>query len=108
VKEKNTSETDLGKSDKPARCELCGSSHDYLNFHHLIPKTLHANKVFKRKYTRKYMENHGIWICKSKCHKQIHVFTTEKELGTYYYTIEPLLTHPEIKKYIEWRSVRVN
>lgn len=89
------------------KCELCGSDHDELNFHHLIPRTLHSNKVFKKKYTKEYMSTHGIWICNRNCHKQIHRFIDEKEMGTTYNTLEKLLEHPEVKKYIEWRSKRI-
>lgn len=55
-----------------------------------------------------YMKTHGIWICKADCHRQIHRFITEKDMGMYYNTLELLLTHPEVKKYVEWRSKRVN
>ena len=54
------------------------------------------------------MKHHGIWICKSYCHKQIHEFIDEKEMGKTYNTLEALMTHPEVKKYVEWRSKRVN
>ena len=94
--------------DRTEKCELCGSSTDYLNFHHLIPRTLHSNKVFKREYDRAYMQNHGLWICKSHCHKQIHEFITEKEMGKTYNTLEKLLEHPEVRKYVEWRKKRVS
>ena len=33
---------------KAEKCELCGSIDDYLNFHHLIPRTLHSNKFFEK------------------------------------------------------------
>ena len=89
------------------KCELCGSDHDELNFHHLIPRTLHSNKVFKKKYDKKFMNEHGIWICEHHCHKQIHRFLKEKEMGLKYNTIELLLSHPEIKKFIDWRKKRV-
>jgi hypothetical protein len=90
------------------KCELCGSSDDYLNFHHLIPRTLHTTKKFKKLFDKTYMKTHGIWICKAHCHRQIHRFITEKDMGMYYNTLELLLTHPEVKKYVEWRSKRVN
>jgi hypothetical protein len=94
--------------DKKLNCELCGSSNDYLNFHHLIPRTLHTNNKFKKLFDKMYMKTHGIWICKMDCHRQIHRFITEKDMGMYYNTLESLLTHPEVKKYVEWRSKRVN
>ena len=89
------------------KCELCGSEHDYLNFHHLIPKTLHTNKFFKKNYEKEYLKQHGIWICKAFCHKQIHRFISEKDMGLTYNTLQKLLEHPEVKKFIEWRSKRV-
>ena len=89
------------------KCELCGSTNDYLNFHHLIPRTLHSNKFFKKNYDKDYLKNHGIWICKFYCHVQIHRFITEKDMGLTYNTKEKLLEHPDVKKFIEWRSKRV-
>ena len=60
-------------------CELC-QSEDAHNFHHFIPRTLHSNKWFKKRYTRKQMQA-GIEVCKS-CHTAIHnLIPDEKELG---------------------------
>lgn len=95
------------KPIKPEKCELCGSTEDYLNFHHLIPRTLHSVKRFEKLYDKNYMKHHGIWICKAHCHKQIHVFIEEKEMGNHYNTLQKLKEHSEVKKYIEWRSKRV-
>jgi len=92
--------------DKVEECELCGSD-DYLNFHHLIPSTLHSNKKFNKLYDKMFMRTHGIWICKSDCHKQIHKLISEKEMGLKYNTKELLLSHEGVKKYIEWRKKRV-
>ncbi len=94
--------------EKPNACELCGSIDDYLNFHHLIPRTLHSNKFFEKRYDKSYMRSHGIWICKVHCHKQIHEFISEKEMGLNYNTLETLREHPEVKKFVDWRSKRVN
>lgn len=45
----------------------------------------------------------GIDVCKL-CHKMIHAFVpSEKELGRRYNTLDLLLTHPEINKYVEWK-----
>ena len=93
--------------DKPCACELCGSTKDYLNFHHLIPRTLHTNSKFQKMYTKEYMQTNGVYICKYICHKQIHNFITEKEMGNSYNTKELLLQHPKVKAFVEWRSQRV-
>ena len=95
-------------TEKIESCELCGSNQDVLNFHHLIPRTLHSNKYFKKLYTTLYMATHGIWICQTECHKQIHKFIEEKEMGMKYNTLEKLLSHPKVSKFVEWRKKRVD
>lgn len=69
-------------------CPLCkrplGSSY---NKHHLIPKT------FRGKET---VDIHRI------CHDKIHSLFTERELKQEYNTIEKLLQHEEIQKFVKW------
>jgi hypothetical protein len=85
-------------------CELC-QAEDAHNFHHLIPRTLHTNKWFKRRYTREQMQV-GLELCKS-CHSAIHhLIPDEKELGRDYNTREKLLAHPEVGKYVAWKRRR--
>jgi hypothetical protein len=96
----------MGK-ERIEECELCGSKEDLLNFHHLIPRTLHHNKYFKKLYSILYMATHGIWICQHECHKQIHVFIDEKEMGIKYNTLEKLLEHQKVSKFVEWRKKKI-
>jgi hypothetical protein len=85
-------------------CELCQAEAAH-NFHHLIPRTLHSNKWFKRRYTRQEMQA-GLEVCKS-CHSAIHnLIPDEKELGRNYHTREKLLAHPQIAKYVLWKQKR--
>jgi hypothetical protein len=86
------------------KCELCEREH-LLTFHHLIPKSQHKNKWFKKNFTKEQM-NQGIDICKDDCHKQIHILISEKELGKNYNTVQKLLSHKEVKKYIKWLKDR--
>ena len=87
-------------------CELCQREESH-NFHHFIPRTLHSNKWFKKRYTREQMHA-GIEVCKS-CHGAIHdLVPDEKELGRHYNTLEKLLAHPEIGKYVQWKRGRVS
>jgi len=82
-------------------CELRQVEESH-NFHHFIPRTLHSNKWFKKRYTRAQMQ-HGIQVCKA-CHTAIHdLIPDEKELGRYYNTLETLLAHPEIAKFVAWK-----
>jgi len=82
------------------KCELCGRENE-LTFHHLIPVCLHKNKWFKKNYTREEMSK-GINVCKYDCHREIHNIISEKELGRSFNTLEKLLRHPKIKKYIKY------
>jgi len=47
-----------------------------------------------------------ISVCRD-CHSAIHKFVPrEKELGRYHNSIEKLLAHPEIGKFVDWVSKR--
>jgi len=82
------------------KCELCGRK-NLLTFHHLIPKSQHKNKWFKKMFTREEM-NQGINICKSDCHKEIHRLISEKEMGRSFNTLQKLLRHHKVKKYVKY------
>jgi len=83
-----------------AKCKLCGREKE-LDFHHLIPKSLHKNKWFKKRFTKEEM-NQGIYICEYDCHPEIHRFIDEKEMGREYNTLEKLRNHPKVINYIKW------
>jgi hypothetical protein len=85
------------------QCALCGR-YARLTFHHLIPRTLHSNKWFKRRYTREQM-NAGIDLCRD-CHAAVHKFVDRKELGRVYNTRESLLEHPQVSRFVQWASGR--
>lgn len=86
------------------QCELCCAAEPH-NFHHFIPRTLHRNKWFKKRYTREEMRG-GIEVCKD-CHEAIHrLLPDEKELGRHYNTLEKLRAHPEVAKYVQWKRAR--
>jgi hypothetical protein len=89
---------------KAMLCELCECEEAY-NFHHFIPRTLHANKWFKRRFTRIEMRA-GVNLCKA-CHAAVHdLIPSEKQLGREYNTAEKLRSHPEVAKYLEWKRQR--
>jgi len=83
-----------------SKCELCDREKE-LDFHHFIPKTLHKNKWFKKRFTKEEM-NQGIYICEYDCHPEIHKFINEKEMGKEYNTLEKLTNHPKVINYIKW------
>ena len=82
-------------------CELCGRVTVDGNRHHLIPRTCHGNKWFKKRFTREQMAV-TVDLCRD-CHKAIHKFVpSEKELGREYNTLEKLLAHADIAKFVAW------
>lgn len=85
-------------------CELCQCEESY-NFHHFIPKTVHSNKWFKKRYNREQMSQ-GINVCRS-CHKTIHnMIPDEKQLARDYNTRTKLAAHQKIKKFLKWKRGR--
>jgi hypothetical protein len=84
-------------------CQLCGAD-EVSSFHHLIPRTLHANRWFKARYTREELRR-GIDVCRT-CHSMIHELISEKQLGRQFGTLEALAAHPKLSKYIAWKRRR--
>ncbi|MCB9230456.1 MAG: HNH endonuclease [Bacteroidia bacterium] len=71
-------------------CPICGRElvpGKSINEHHLVPKSEKG---------RETVTLHVI------CHTKIHSVFTEKELADYYYTIERIISHEEMKKFISW------
>lgn len=83
-------------------CELCGVNEVH-NQHHLIPKTCHSNKWFKKRYSKEEM-NQTIGICRGchRCLNKLFPYREQKQLGKQYPTVELMLTHPVIAKHVEW------
>ena len=71
-----------------------------LTFHHLIPRSTHKRKRIKSFFGVEE-RNRGIWVCRS-CHSALHKFCTNIELAETYNTIQALLSHEEIYKYVKW------
>lgn len=87
-------------------CELCGCANIH-NFHHLIPKTNHKNKWFKKNFTWEQMQE-GLDICK-ECHDTIHdLIPDEKKLGKLYNTYDKLMGHEKLRGYVMWRRKKFN
>lgn len=69
-------------------CPLCGRPYGRnTNLHHLIPKSKKGTEVVRL---------HVI------CHTKIHSVLSERELEQYYNTIDRLLEHEEIRKFVKW------
>jgi hypothetical protein len=70
-------------------CQLCGRPLGTIRIedHHLIPKTFKGRDV---------IPIHRI------CHQKIHATFSERELYNYYHTVERLLEHEQIIKFVNW------
>ncbi|OHX68415.1 hypothetical protein [Flammeovirga pacifica] len=88
------------KKNKEGCCALC-EKNTTLTFHHLIPKSNHKNKWFRKNFELKEMREKGIMVCR-KCHSFIHKSHSEKELGKNLNSLEKLLEERQIKKYVDW------
>jgi hypothetical protein len=83
----------------PGRCELCDRQRR-LTYHHLIPRTVHGNKWFKKRFGRAEMAR-GINICWA-CHSYLHKHFSEKELARNLNTKEALLENEIVRRRVEW------
>lgn len=83
-------------------CELCERELE-LTKHHLIPKEVHNKKWCQRMFSKIDRHYRTALVCQD-CHSAIHKFLTNKELAQHYNTVELLLSHQKIKKFVDWVS----
>ncbi|HET7478670.1 MAG TPA: hypothetical protein VFJ72_04040 [Rubrobacteraceae bacterium] len=81
-------------------CGLCGRMVERRTRHHLIPRSRHGNKRVRRSFAREEL-NRTVALCPA-CHRQIHRTLTEKDLEREYNTVEALLSHPDILRFVRW------
>ena len=85
-------------------CELCLREVSGTTKHHLIPRTNHKNKWFKKNFS--FEELHStVDLCRD-CHRQIHKFIPEKEMGRNYNSLEKLLTQEQVATFVGWLRAR--
>lgn len=90
----------MPKGGEEGKCELCGNIKT-LSFHHLIPRSTHKNKWFRKNFTKDEMLLKGLKVCRG-CHSFLHKTYTEKELGKNFNTKEKILSDEKLMKYISW------
>jgi len=81
-------------------CALCGTDR-FITLHHLIPKSCHGNKWFRKRFDKSEMRARGVDICR-RCHSFIHRKFPEKVLGRELNTLDKLLANPTIIAYLKW------
>ena len=83
------------------QCELCGRSVRELTRHHLIPQTRHKNRRNKRDFDRVDVKHRIALLCRP-CHSHVHATIPNKRLEREFNTIDALLTHGDITRFIDW------
>jgi hypothetical protein len=70
-------------------CPICGRNtpNQYTEKHHLVPRCKHGKEV--------------VLVC-IDCGDQVHQLFSEKELRDEYNTIDKLIAHTDIQKWIKW------
>ncbi|CAE7941624.1 yisB [Symbiodinium sp. KB8] len=100
-------EGDAGEGE----CEMCERDLK-LTFHHLIPKDKHPTYLGKRlpngvegEPTRSFLNSYGLMICR-QCHNTVHSIASNEVLAIEYNSLQKLLTHPVIQRWIEFAKRR--
>ncbi len=83
-----------------ASCKLCKREDLSTTRHHLIPRTVHKNKWFKKNFETHQMHE-TVDLCRD-CHREIHRQIPEKEMGRHYNSIDKLLTHEKVLNFVRW------
>ena len=82
-------------------CQLCHRDLP-LTFHHLIPKKVQDKTYIKNKLEiDDDLNTYGVNLCKD-CHSMVHRKIGHHDLALQYNSIEKLLSHPEIEKFVNW------
>ncbi|CAE7569757.1 yisB [Symbiodinium sp. CCMP2456] len=100
-------EGDAGEGE----CEMCERDLK-LTFHHLIPKDKHPTYLGKRlpngvegEPTRSFLNSYGLMICR-QCHNTVHSIASNEVLAIEYNSLQKLLMHPVIQRWIEFAKRR--
>lgn len=91
--------------DAMGACELCQRQAVVLTRHHLIPQSRHNKARTQREFSRAEMKTEIAMLCRP-CHSQVHRVFSNQQLADYYHTVERLLSHDDIVKFINWVKKR--
>lgn len=86
-------------------CELCRRADTELTRHHLIPRAQHRKGRIRRNFDKSELTGRLALLCRA-CHKYVHTVLSEQQLASEYNTVDQLLSHPEISKFVNWIAKR--
>lgn len=77
-------------------CPICGREHGgEMQYHHLKPITF-------RSRTKEVHEKDNLILIHKMCHQKIHATFVEHDLLNHYHTVERILEHEEMQKFVKW------
>ncbi|MCB9852860.1 MAG: hypothetical protein H6819_07170 [Phycisphaerales bacterium] len=82
------------------RCALCERTGVGTTRHHLIPRMKHRSRRTRRLHDLE-RRRETVDLCRP-CHTQVHATLSEKQLADSFNTIEALISHPEIQRFVGW------
>lgn len=82
------------------QCALCGRTGVRTTRHHLIPRMKHRSKRTRRLHDVN-RRRETVDLCRP-CHGHIHATLSEKELADSFNTVNALISHPEIQRFVGW------
>lgn len=77
------------------RCALCERETPLLTEHHLIPRSQ------GRRQGLRHADLPTAPLC-AACHKFLHVTFSNAELAGEYASLEALLAHPDVQRFLKW------
>jgi hypothetical protein len=78
------------------QCPICNRDEGgEMQYHHLKPVTF-------RTRTKEVHDEDNLVLLHKQCHSKIHATFSEGELLKHYHTIDRLLEHEEIQKFVKW------
>ena len=85
------------KEEEAINCPVCDriTPRKYWHKHHLIPRSKKGSKK-------------GTVKCCISCGKMVHKLFSNKDLAKKYDTVEKLLSHPDVQKWVEWIKRKPN
>ena len=83
------------------QCELCKRTEIEVTRHHLIPRSRHRKRQTKSAFEKSELTGRLALLCRA-CHKFVHRTLSEQQLAANFNTIDQLLAHPEIAKFVNW------
>ncbi len=89
------------RKSSPETCALCARDLP-LTFHHVIPRLMHKRRWVKELFEPAQLQE-GIWVCKP-CHSAIHRFIDHAELAKDFHTVDALMAHEELGKFVRWSA----